>query len=258
VNLIFLHGKIWWGDALGPRGMPDSESGTKGELIIGNIFYKPFLTSLSKKINPVIVVPGIMGSAYKNGVLVLDPILHVYDDLVDTLSANGYQENKTLFPFPYEWRDSNVFTALLLKTKIDEAKTKCKESKIENTSCDKVDIVAHSMGGLVARQYIESGHYEDDVDELIFLGTPHKGSPKSYLQWEAGEFEDNFSQFLQKKFFEIEARKNGYKSLFDYIHERPITSVEELLPIFNYIKDKNTDTTREYPQNYPQNIFLEK
>ena len=34
------------------------------------------------------------------------------------------------------------------------------------------------MGGLLAREYIESDYYEDDIDQLITIGTPHLGSTK--------------------------------------------------------------------------------
>src|SRR3989344_4225210 len=200
-------------------------------------------------IDPVIIVPGIMGSAYKNGELVIEPILHTYDDLIATLDENGYEPGVDLFTFPYEWRDPNSINANLLKDKINEIKNIC--------DCDKVDLVAHSMGGLVAREYIQSGQYQDDVDQVIFLGTPHQGSPQAYLRWEAGEFEDDFFNTLTKRFFQLEAFKHGYTNLFDYIHNRPISSVQELLPIFDYLKDKDTGIIRTYPNNYPRNIFLE-
>jgi pimeloyl-ACP methyl ester carboxylesterase len=200
-------------------------------------------------IDPVVIIPGIMGSAYKNGKLLIDPILHTYDDLIATLKANGYIEGKDLFTFPYEWRDSNVLSANLLKDKINEVKTIC--------NCSKVDLVAHSMGGLVAREYIEHGNYQNDIDQLIFLGTPHRGAPEAYLEWEAGKFApDVLSQIIQLK-FSVEALQNLYPSLFDYIHERQISSVQELLPTFDYLKDKDTGILRTYPNNYPKNIFLE-
>jgi pimeloyl-ACP methyl ester carboxylesterase len=44
-----------------------------------------------------------------------------------------------------------------------------------NEGVDKVDIVAHSMGGLVARRYIESGGGEGYVRKLIMLETPNRG-----------------------------------------------------------------------------------
>ncbi len=40
----------------------------------------------------------------------------------------------------------------------------------------KADIVAHSMGGLLARQYVQSPEYHDDIRKLIFINTPHSGS----------------------------------------------------------------------------------
>ena len=200
-------------------------------------------------IDPVIIIPGIMGSAYKNGELVIDPILHTYDDLIATLVANGYVKGVDLFTFPYEWRDSNVLTAAFLRNKINQIQEIC--------NCNKVDIVAHSMGGLVARQYIQSDNYGDDVDQIIFLGTPHKGAATDYLQWEAGEFPPDFDSNFRKLFFQAEALRNGYPRIFDYIHNRPILSVQELLPIFNYIKDDSSGDIREYPNNYPRNVFLE-
>jgi hypothetical protein len=113
------------------------------------------------------------------------------------------------------------------------------------------------MGGLIARQYIEYGGYQNDIDQLIFLGTPHKGSPKAYLQWEAGEFPDNTADSFTKRFFEAEAWERSYASLLDYIHNRPVSSVQELLPTFDYLKDKETGNLKTYSTNYPQNIFLE-
>ena len=51
-----------------------------------------------------------------------------------------------------------------------------------NEGVDKVDIVAHSMGGLISRAYIESSDFDDglvtyhnDVRKLVMLGTPNWG-----------------------------------------------------------------------------------
>lgn len=58
--------------------------------------------------------------------------------------------------------------AQTLKTNIDIIKI------ITNSS--KVDLVTHSMGGLVARWYIQQSNYENDVRKLIMLGTPNHGA----------------------------------------------------------------------------------
>ena len=47
----------------------------------------------------------------------------------------------------------------------------------------KVDIVAHSMGGLVARSALENFGKDDLVQNLITLGTPHKGSPVAIIKY---------------------------------------------------------------------------
>jgi pimeloyl-ACP methyl ester carboxylesterase len=46
-----------------------------------------------------------------------------------------------------------------------------------------IDIVAHSMGGLVAREYIEGNRYAGSVDHLIMIGTPNGGSSWSKFRF---------------------------------------------------------------------------
>lgn len=46
----------------------------------------------------------------------------------------------------------------------------------ENISIGKIDVLAHSNGGLLSRLYIESEQYENDINKLITFNTPHSGS----------------------------------------------------------------------------------
>ncbi|MBI4778961.1 hypothetical protein HY797_00720 [Candidatus Falkowbacteria bacterium] len=207
--------------------------------------------------DPVILVPGIMGSWNVSGRWQLDPIFHTYDNLMEALIAAGYKENSlsedkpTLFTFPYDWRVDNNITANLLKEKIQQVK--------EMTGKDKIDIIAHSMGGLVTRSYAEGDDYRNDIDQVIFLGTPHQGSPESYLKYEGAAGFFTTSEKLTKYLFQIEAVLNGYFDLTDYIRAKVLT-VEQLLPIYDYLKEKQPDNSwqlRPYPLNYPQNNYLE-
>src|ERR1035437_8669633 len=250
----------WWGDTTGPSDPIRKPSGLGGS-IGGDVNYTPWLTSdpyivatttVTGITKPVIIIPGIMGSAEKDGQMVIDPILHVYDDFVATFEANGYVQDKTIFTFPYDWRNSNVNSAQSLRLKINQVKSIC--------GCGKVDIVAHSMGGLVARQYIESPAYQNDVDKIVFIGVPQKGAPEDYLYWEgaiAGPF--SFQSALMLRMIEQEGIHNGYPNLFNYIHSRPIPSLQELLPIYSYkIDQSNNFSFQVYPSaQYPQNTFLE-
>ncbi len=197
---------------------------------------------------PVIIVPGILGSWKRQGEWVIDPILHTYDNLYNTLKQAGYMPDMDLYTFAYDWSVSNALTAWDLKNRINEIKT------ANNVSL--VDLVVHSMGGLVARQYIESDYYDNDVDQVIFLGTPHIGATKTYLKWEGAAGFDGPKEYLFKKILQIKAYIDGYDDLYDYIHNE-VQSVQELLPIYDYLVDKDTGQLRDYPENYPQNTFLE-
>jgi len=258
--------RVYWGHPDGPTTFDDHKKGVvKGTKAYSNVNYIPFLIEPwpSDKIgpiqnapDPVIIVPGIMGSWNISGRWQLDPIFHTYDNLMEALIAAGYKENSlnedkpTLFTFPYDWRVDNNLTAGLLKEKILQVKA--------ITGASKVDIIAHSMGGLVARSYIEGDNYQNDIDQVVFLGTPHQGSPESYLGYEGAYFRSNIGP-IKKYLFQIEAATQGYLDLTDYIRAE-VPTVEQLLPIYDYLKDKQPDNTyqiRPYPLNYPQNNYLE-
>lgn len=193
---------------------------------------------------PVVVVPGILGSWKKKGEWILEPIFHTYGPLRDQLQAVGYVENQTLFEFGYDWRQDNEISGRQLNQKIEAIKGIC--------TCPKVDIVGHSMGGLVARAYIQGDDYDGDVNGLIQLGTPNAGSTDSYSVWEAGTSSANELQDrLKFRLFNLLAFKNGYTNLTDYVRDK-VVSVQQLLPVYSYI------TGRTYPDGYPRNYFLER
>ena len=84
------------------------------------------------------------------------PEIEIYQKLVESLEADGYTEGKldaptengaadTFYVFPYDWRLDNVENAQILLKKLDELRAKLKSPKL------KFNVVAHSMGGLIAR-----------------------------------------------------------------------------------------------------------
>ena len=203
-------------------------------------------------VDPVIIAPGLLGSFEVAGTWIMDPILRVYDDLIATLEANGYVRETTLFTFPYDWRNSNVDTAILLKQKINAVKAVC--------NCSKIDIVAHSMGGLVTQQYVQSDDYEYDIDQVVFLATPHLGSPKAYLAWEGGLAPLTKEDILVQRILKQQGKHLGFGNVYEYIKNYPITSLRELLPVSSYkftAGDLSTNTLEIYPNNYPTNPFIE-
>jgi pimeloyl-ACP methyl ester carboxylesterase len=49
-----------------------------------------------------------------------------------------------------------------------------------DTGSEKINIVAHSKGGLDARVYLANNLLNDDVENLIMIGTPNAGSPLAF------------------------------------------------------------------------------
>ncbi|MBB5287109.1 pimeloyl-ACP methyl ester carboxylesterase [Rhabdobacter roseus] len=46
----------------------------------------------------------------------------------------------------------------------------------KNISAGSVDIVGHSMGGILSRLYLQSDNYRSDIHKLVTINTPHSGS----------------------------------------------------------------------------------
>ncbi|MHC1765210.1 MAG: alpha/beta fold hydrolase [Verrucomicrobiia bacterium] len=92
-------------------------------------------------------------------------------DLENYLLSIGYEEGSTLFRFPYDFRRSIPTLANELNRFI--------ENVVLVTHAQKTDLIAHSMGGLVAKQYVATANGTSRVRKLILLGTPNLGAPLS-------------------------------------------------------------------------------
>lgn len=103
----------------------------------------------------------------------------VYDPLVKQLEEAGYVVNENLFICYYDWRKKNSsIVEAYLKPMIREVKEKHPNKKI--------DLICHSMGGIVARTYIQSIDYQFDINRLVMIGTPNKGTIAAYYLWSTG------------------------------------------------------------------------
>ena len=102
----------------------------------------------------------------------------VYQGMINKLESLGYLEDVLLFYYPYDWRKDWAHTDSGLAATIDAV--------LQTTQMDKVVLMAHSTGGLVARNYLL--HYgAGKVDQLITMGTPYLGSPLIGKYLEAGD-----------------------------------------------------------------------
>lgn len=153
--------------------------------------------------NPVVIIPGFMGSelwaggdrvwpnvrrlvsrpelfrypnSLKIGGLVNDIVvipnlfkLERYSRLVQFLEKGlGYKKGKDLLEFTYDWRQDNRMSARRLAEAVDQW-------EIDRP----ITIIAHSMGSLISRYYVERLGGNKKVERLILLGGPHHGTHKS-------------------------------------------------------------------------------
>src|SRR6266446_4664324 len=95
-----------------------------------------------------------------------------YQKLIDDLAICGFREDdnpQTLYVCPYDWRKDNAMAATKLADLIDKA--------VMQNGVTEISLIAHSMGGLISRYYLESGDFNarsgfPAIRLLITLGTP--------------------------------------------------------------------------------------
>lgn len=107
------------------------------------------------------------------------PILG-YDQLVRFLNRLGFSEQWTtrppnLMPVPYDWRLSCRHNGDRLRTILEPALDRWRGQGGQYQDARLV-FVCHSMGGLVARWYIEKCGGAEITRKLITLGTPWRGA----------------------------------------------------------------------------------
>ena len=129
------------------------------------------------------------------------PEVYVYRDLLDALrryagyregdwenpAADGYQD--TFYVFAYDWRQDNVKNARELVRRVERLKSKLQRPDLKFT------VVAHSMGGLIARyaaMYGDADLPEGDgpiqptwlgaahISKIVMIGVPNEGSADAF------------------------------------------------------------------------------
>ncbi len=100
----------------------------------------------------------------------------LYQNLIDMLVQNGYTEGRDLFAAPYDWRISIESSTDSLASVIARA--------VRISPTGKVNVIAHSMGGLLLEEYLAS---HTDIDKAILLGVPQLGTPRAYQMLNYGD-----------------------------------------------------------------------
>jgi len=156
---------------------------------------------------------------------------------MDSLEKAGYQKDKDYFISFYDWRKTNDWTdadpgaALPAKKYLAEA---IDRAKTANPGITKVNVIAHSLGGLVVRSYVESPNYRGDISKAFLVGSPNSGSTFAYYTWEGAEVPPNWDPVskaalgMMIKLLSFNFNENSFQMIHDHIK-----GIKDLLPI-NY------------------------
>lgn len=153
--------------------------------------------------------------------------ISAYRDILAALGYGGYRDSTAstgnqnkqnqfdnCFQFAYDWRRDNVETAALLHEFILEKKAYVEEERRRRYGDDaepvRFDIVAHSMGGVMARYYLQYGNAPlpdqpspppvtwagaKHVERLVMVAPPNAGSLQAVEYLTQGV---QFSRFFSK------------------------------------------------------------
>lgn len=98
-----------------------------------------------------------------------------YTAIVDAIAANfELRAGENFFQFPYDWRRDNRVAARKLAKSAHTWLTAWRQSS--GNANAKLILIAHSMGGLVSRYFLECLEGWKDAKALISFGTPYRGS----------------------------------------------------------------------------------
>jgi len=110
------------------------------------------------------------------------------DGLINEFKNQGYTEGQMLFTFPYDWRYGVSGKNADGKTNSDLLRDKISQI-LSQTGASKVDVVAHSMGGLIVKKYVQDNPSSHSIGKTVFVGVPNTGAPQAVKALVQG---DNF------------------------------------------------------------------
>jgi len=205
----------------------------------------PTPTLIPTPLQPLILLPGLGASwNHENMILGIDkpqsewymtPGIKVYDGLIETLKNAGYKtegEDKNLFVFNYNWTKPVSSISDDLKNYI--------QNVVKPSLDTKIYLVGHSLGGLVARTYVQNNQ-DNPIDQLLTLGSPHKGIPSIYYLWEGGNLNKALPGWQRiGAGLLVHLKKSGFSTTMETIRS-VVPGLKDLLPTFNYLKQDSQE-----------------
>ena len=119
---------------------------------------------------------------------------------------------------------------------------------IEECKCEKVNIIAHSKGGLDSKYAIKELHMGQYVASLTTLCTPHKGSPIASSLLKLPKILLHFVAFFI----------NFWYRIFGDKHPDSLKVCEQLSPVNSYLTETISISDKVYTQSYSTTLNKSK
>ncbi len=130
---------------------------TRGALMNPEVMRRDEPLEARGLVDEVMIIPGLMKQDR-------------YSSLINYLRESlQYESGKDLLEFGYDFRQDNRESARQLAAAIDRWKVSAP-----------ITLIAHSMGSLIARYFLECLGGKSKVERVIFLGGPHMGTPYAF------------------------------------------------------------------------------
>jgi triacylglycerol lipase len=123
--------------------------------VIVTVLVVPSAHAATAERHPILFVHGLSGSAAS------------WNQMINSFVGRSY-DRAQLRAFSYDWSQSNTVTAQQISAEVD--------GLLQRTGATKVDIIAHSMGGLSARWYLKFLGGTAKVAHFVSIGSPHHGA----------------------------------------------------------------------------------
>lgn len=216
---------IWLGNPLG--------GGTKWSYFSLDYMTSAYIDESTPR-NKTIFLPGFGGSwntealVYNRPVAddswVMTPFVKNYDRLIQSLIEGGYELGEDLFVWNYDWRKPVAENIFILNNFIN--------SKTEET--EKINLVGHSMGGLIARLWAQDGDNKSKINKVISLGSPHSGLVKAYEWFNGGKIPGDNDPGSIALAILYQLSRRTFSSDIEVLRSY-VPSLRDVLPTFDFV-----------------------
>ncbi len=215
----------------------------------------PTATPTPAPVTKAIIIPGFGASWNRDALLECKSenyaeawtLNDLAEDIYRPIQASLSNNNITPMLFAYDWRKDVRETSRALQQFI-EANT------LEN---ERVHIIGHSMGGLVARAYLEQTMNNNKVSSLVTVGSPHQGVASAYAAWSGGEIWSN--DLLFKIYLSLLMKRCQLKQRIPIAKDAVqqfVPSIRNMLPTYDYLINHQTNQIIPVHTMIDQNNWL--